>query len=231
MLTEAQSHKFFKQDDKEHCVRFIGDKLECFIPNRYQTVEYLVVSEYVTTLGIFSMKINDSFECGLQIPALITMDPSNIYETTIDDISYTVCELAKNQRLITNLDVMQVSRIGYFMWREFLTQGNLPKFITHDNIITMMDDLGEITGHACNGNHAVLEIVYSHLFRDAKNPLIHYRNTDMTKPPAIVNLKDVAYGTDATSSRMIGAYSEMGLNNALINPSTDNHELEDLFRA
>lgn len=223
--------KFFEQDDKESCVRFVGDKLECFIPVRYKAENYLIVEDKVQALAIFSMTINDTIECGLQLPAVIQIDPSETYETTIDDEKYLVAVLTKGRRLMCSLNVMQIEKISYFIWREFLSLGHFPRYINYQNVNTLFNDMKEVTGRGMNGNHVILEIILAHLFRDRKDLNKKYRYTDMKDPPATVTLQDVSYGPSSTHARIFGSYSDTGRNAALLNQADNNSEMSDLFRA
>lgn len=223
--------QYFEQDDKENCVRFIGDKLECFIPVRYKNENFLIVADKIQALGIFSIRINDTLTGGLQIPAVIQIDPTETYETTIDEEKYFVCVLTKNHRVMCSLDVMQIEKVGYFMWREFLSLGHFPSYINYQNVNSLFDDLKEITGRGLGANHAILEIILAHLFRDPDDLNIKYRHTPMVKPPAHVTLRDVSYGPSTTHSRIFGSYSDIGRNAALLNQSDTNSELSDLFRS
>lgn len=231
MLTEAQRKQYFDFNEKENCVKFTGNKLECFIPQRYANNNYLIIGDKVNALGVFTMVIDDKITCGLQLPAVIEIEPNEIYEANVDDTAYTVCKLNKGNRLMTSMQVMQIDKIGYFMWTEFLNTGHMPSYVDYDNVNNLFDDLGECTGRGLPGNHAVFELILSHIYRDADNLDIKYRNTKMTKPPARVSLQDVSYGPSTTSGRILGSYSEIGLNSALIKPNKENSELEDIFRA
>ena len=222
---------YFEQDDKEQCVSFIGDKLECFIPLRYQNENYLIIEDKVQALGYFTLRINDSIWGGLQLPAVIQLDPTETYETTMEGEKYFVCVLTKNRRVMCSTSVMQIEKIGYFIWREFLYLGHYPKYINYRNVNTLLDDLKEITGRGFGANHVIIEIVLAHLFRDAHDLNIKYRHTTMNEPPATVTLKDISYGPSTTHSRIFGSYSDVGRNAALLNQSDNNSELSDLFRS
>ena len=52
----------------------------------------------------------------------------------------------------------------------------------------------------------------------------------MQKPAAHIGLRNVAYGTDSTTTRLIGAYAGDGINAVLLNKSLENHDMEDLLR-
>lgn len=227
----ADVSKFFEESEKDDCLRFIGDKLECYIPTRYAMENYLNIGENVQALGVFALKVNDSIEGGFQLPAVITMEPTETYDATIDEESYLVCVLRKGDKLMNTLNVMQIEKIGYFMWCEFLSLGHFPRYINYENVLNLFDDLKEVTGRGTNANHAILEIIYAHLFRDAQDLNVKYRHTGMNKPPAHVTLRDVSYGPSSTLGRIGGSYTDTGVNSALLNQSDQNHEIEDLFRS
>lgn len=223
--------KYFEEDQKDNCLRFMGEKLECFIPERYEGVNMLTKSEHVHACGIFSLRINGKLYGGVQIPAIIEIEYSETYNDTIDNDKFYVVVLHKGDKLLCSLDVIQMKGMGYFMWNEFLSLGNLPKYTTYGEIWNLFDDLSELTGNGLHGNHSLVEIILAHLYRDRHDLNIKYRHTNMKEPPATISLRNIAYGPTSTSSRIAGSYSEDGLNSALLNQSDENHELEDIFRS
>lgn len=226
----SATDKFFEVDKVNDCVRFIGDKLEIFIPMRYQAKNYLIVEDKVRALGIFSMRVNGSVEGGLQIPAMVQIDAADTYTETIDGEQFFVCVLNKGGRFMTTLKVLRDDKLVIFIWTEFLSLGHMPSYITYDNAATLFDDLKEIAGKSIGVDHVLIEIILAHVYRDPDNLNIFYRHTDMRQPPAQVSLRDVGYGASTTHSRIIGSYADVGRNSALLNQSDQNHTLEDLFR-
>ena len=222
--------QFFELSEKDDCVYFTGDKCECFIPQRYEDKGMLHLTSKVQTLAIFTMVINDTITCGLQLPAVIEIDPVETYTTTIDGEQFVVCVLHKGNKILTTLDLLKNNKLQYFIWTEFLSLGHFPSYMNYDVATTLFDDLNEVSGQSIGTDHALIELVMAHLFRDPDNKTIFYRHTAMTKKPAIISLRDIGYGASTTHSRIIGSYPETGLNSALLNPSKENNELEDMFR-
>lgn len=223
--------KYFNLDEKTKKVTFTGDKLECYIPKRYIDKGYLVLSDKVSALAIFSMKINDSIDMGILLPSMITMIPVETRDETINNESMYVCVLTKGSVFMNTTILLQDNSVGYFMYNEYLALGHLPSFITYDKILTLFDNLTKFSGAGIGADHAILEIIYAHMFRNPDKMTEFYRLTDMKKKPAIINLHDVNYGASTTHSRLFGAYANTGLNSALLNPESEHHELEDLFRS
>lgn len=222
--------KYFELSEKDDCVYFVGDKLDCYLPERYGNFGYLSITNVVSTLGIFAMKINDSIDCGLNLNAGITMDPVSSEHITIDGDKYVHAILKKGSKLLTTLTFTQDDKLSYVTWREFLSVGHLPFCFNYKNIAGIFDDNKFTTGKGISVDHAVLEVIYAHLFRDPDDLNIFYRLTPMVKKPAMVTLKSVSYGPSGTFAKIAGSYAQEGYNSALLNQSEQSSELEDLFR-
>lgn len=224
--------EYFVEDVENDCVRYVNPRdedLEIYIPERYRDRGFLHMDEYIHSLGIFYMKIGDK-ECGLQLPAVISIDASRSYEATIDDVKYLVAVLAPGRRIMTTMTVLQNDKIPYFMWSEYLFLGNIPQYLDYASIVGLYDQTGEVIGQKLGSDHAVFEVVLAHSFRDPDDLTKPYRNTDMVKSPAVVTLKDVGQGPNSTHSRIFGSFANEGRNAALLNQSTTNNELEDYYR-
>lgn len=233
MLTDT-IRSYFRQDEKDDCVYFDPPKgsnvtLECYLPKRYINKNYLIVTETIKVLGIFTMKCQgETF--GIVLPTVIEMEVSRIEEATIDDRRYIVAVLEKGRKFMTSLSTLQGVKIPYYVWTEFLSVGNLPEFITYDTCAQLYDDMADIAGRGLGVDHAVFELVVAHMYRDKDDLSTYYRNTDMKKEPGMVTLRDINYGPSTTHSRIVGSYANEGRNAALLHQSTTNDELEDTFR-
>lgn len=219
----------FEYSEKDDCTRFMGDKLIIRIPEHYTMLGYLVIADVVHVLGIFPMNV-DGVDCGLQIPGVIDVDPSDIRTETINDKKYTILELHKGDRIMCTSSVIKDGKLHYAMWKEFISGGKIPEYLDYDATACLFDDCKKITGKGIDVNHAVIEIVYAHIYRDRDDLTKLYRLTPMTKPPVNIKLNQPAYATNSTHARIIGSYAEQGMNTALIHQNAENVEIEDIFR-
>lgn len=226
-----EAAKFFKKDEKSDCILFMGDKLEVFIPIRYKNENFLILGDKIQALGFLALTINEKIKAQLCLPALIEMDPVETYETSIGDDKYFVAVLHKGNQFMTSTRVMQNDRVGYLSWREFLSVGHMPPHITYENVHNLYDHLGQITGKGIPVDHAIVEIIYAHIYRNQDNMQQFYRHSKMNKPPVLTTLKSVAYGPDSTLSRVAGSYSQDGLVSAMLHPEDAPSELEEIFRS
>ena len=219
----------FEYSEKDDCTRFMGDKLIIRVPEHYTMLGYLVIAEVVHVLGIFPMNV-DGVDCGLQIPGVIDVDPSDIRTETINDKKYTILELHRGDRIMCTKRKNKNGKLHYEMWKEFIGGGKMPEYLDYDATACLFDDCKKITGKGIDVNHAVIEIVYAHIYRDRDDLTKLYRLTPMTKPPVTIKLNQPAYATNSTHARIIGSYAEQGMNTALIHQNAENVEIEDIFR-
>lgn len=220
--------QYFKKH--ENTFIFTGKKMIVKIPRRYENYSLLSVQEDVKTLAIFEIVIDDKVQHGFLLPALIAMKPSRTYKMVENDQDILIAEFQTGDIFMTDRVVLRRSRITYNMFVEFLGLGNLPKFMDYESTAFMFDKAAQICDANLRTNHAIFEMIYAHLFRDPDDLNIKYRNSTMKKNPAFVGLNSVTYGTDSTTTKLIGAYMSDGTNAAIVNQATERSEIEDLLR-
>lgn len=209
---------------------FIGNKMTIIIPRRYETYNLLHISNDVETLAIFEVIVDDKDSFGFLLPAVVTMEPSRVFTTTKDDVDVAMLEFQTGDKVIVNDTILKQPYISYMMFLEFVALGNLPKFLSYEDAAFLFDKSREICNANLRVNHSIFEMIFAHLFRDPDDLTKKYRHTDMTKKPAFIELRSVTYGTDSTTAKLIGAYMNDGINAAIVNPSDQRHDLEDLLR-
>lgn len=224
-MAEVQYFKKIKDS-----IIFVGKSLEVRIPRRYENYDMLIIENKIKCLGIFEMIINGNINKGLLLPAIIEMDPSESYNTNIDEVDYLVLKFVNGDKFMTKTTILKQAHIAYSMFVEFISLGNLPKFLSYNDTAFLFDKASKVCGVNLNVNHSVFEMIYAHLFRDKDDLAIRYRHTDMKKPPEFIELRSVAYGTDSTTAKIVGSYLSDGINAALVNQSEQRHDLEDIVR-
>lgn len=214
----------------ENTMVFTGNHLEVRIPMRYKVHEALDVDEHVKALAIFEMIVNHEYEYGLLLPNIIKMQPSKLSRATIDDVEYQICEFYNGDKFMLTTTVLKESHISLMMYNEFISLGNIPKFIDYNNIALLFDTAESMCDINLKTPHAVFEMIYSHLFRDPDDLYTKYRFTNKTKPPVFIGANNVAFGPESTTAKLIGAYFNDGVNSALVNASDRKYDIEDLLR-
>lgn len=220
---------FEKKDDKWI---FTGKKLEIYIPKIYQERGLLVLGEIATTLGIFQLRINDTFCATMLILARIQIEFLNESTVIEQGIAYTVLTLEKDSVFIVNSNIVKDGNVIYEVFITFLALGKIPPFITYDKIQRLFDNDGEHCGVPLGINHSIFEMIYSAIYRDSEDPYQHYRHTPMTKPPVIVPLHQISHGPSSTTARIVGSYLNDGITASLIDDTERTpSKIENLLRA
>lgn len=223
--------QYFKYDPDKYQIVFEGESLEVRVPRRYENHDLLVIADDVRTLAIFELIIDDKHVTGCLLPAVINMEPSDTYFSTIDGVDYAILQFTKGDIFISNTNIVRNPALAYAMFVEFISLGNMPRFLSYNDVAFMFDTASDICGMNFPVNHAVFEMIYSHLFRDPNQLTKAYRLTDMTEPPAFVQLRSVSYGPDTTTARLLGSYIGDGIDSSLVHQTEQRSELEDLLRS
>lgn len=226
--------QYFQEDEKDKCVRFIGDKLLCYIPQRYENLGYLDITDKVTTIGVFPMLINDKFHCGLQLPGIIQIEQSELTQETKDGVEYYVLELHRGDKILRTTDLLENDKVGYIMWLLYVSNGVPLTFADYEMMAGLFDDIKEFTGKDIGANHAIYEMIIAHLSRDPKDLTKLWRHTSMTPgtKPKQLPLRAIGEITTSTHAKLTGSYFAEALNSAAITQDTDTNpdSLENLFR-
>jgi hypothetical protein len=215
---------------KGNSLIFTGDKLEIFIPERYETHGYLNISTTVRTIGFFDMIINDTIETGYKLAALIEIVPSSSEATTVDGDPVIKLTLHKGDVFIRELKFIKDPKISYILFYEMTFTGRYPKFIQYEDCATIYDYIGHTTSGASSISHTIFEIVAMQVTRDSKNVAKLFRHTSMKGDPLFIGLHSIANVATSTSSRITGAYARAGLEASIANASERNSEIEDALR-
>ena len=211
-------------------VLFIGDKLEIFIPDRYEQHGCLGIGEDVVSLGIFDMRINDTLDVGYNLPAKIAIRPSNIEIVSIEGDRFYKLTLLKDDVFIKNINIVQDGQLAYIIFYEQVYGGKIPKFTTYDNASRLFDVVGDVTGVKFNTDHVIFEMITAMLHRDKDDITEMYRLTSQTKPAANIPLRLISHAATSTSAKIIGAYLDDGIDSALVNAADKQSDIEDLLR-
>lgn len=221
---------FFKLENNQWI--FTGSKLEIFIPKMYEERGFLTIGEYATSLGIFQLRIDDTYETNFIILSKLVIEFISSRTVTENDYPYIVLSLEKGSIFIQNNLLIKDQNLVYPIFVTFFALGKIPPFIDYNNIHKLLDKIKPQCGVDLKLNGTIYEMIYAHIFRDAKDPYTFYRNTPMTEKPITVALHQISHALQSASARIIGSYFTEGVTAALVDetervPST----IENLLRA
>lgn len=223
--------KYFKKNDKDFSMTFIGESLELRIPLKFKQHGTLTIGDTVTTPGVMDMIIDDSFQVGINLLASITIVPSDISQMTYQGIEYLVLHLKEGDTFMTSYRVIQDQHIVYVLWTEFITNGGVPYWYDYDSLLKIFNNVRELTGGGIGVSRSVYEGIIAHIARDRNKLSQQYRLTDMRKPMKLVALKSVSQAPTGTIARLNGSYfRDEGTTSALRYEVDQQQPFENLLR-
>lgn len=222
--------KNFKENTKGE-VLFTGEKLEIYIPRRYVEKNLTYIETSISTVAIFEVVINDTIREGFFLPGFIRIFPSSIDSVTIGEDRYIKATLVKNDVFMQTTEIVKTEKLAYLIWNEFFYLGNIPAWMSYQDVVNMFRTLQTVTGLKFGVPPVVFEIICSQLARSPENLDIEYRLTDRKKKPIWIPLHSVAHAATSASARIIGSYFNEGINVTLLQDQGKPSELENILRA
>lgn len=222
--------RFFKQDAKTNVLTFTGTKLVARVPARYQVYGYLTVTDVVTTIGVMDLLINEQWNAHLHLIGVIEMRPSAVASVVIDGLEYLELTFYNGDQFLTNTTIVKNSALIYALYTEFIDRGKMICTMGYEDLIWLFDSAKEMADASLPVDHAIFEVIYAHLARDAQDRFTPYRHTDMQGDFVFIPLRDVAFAPDSTSARLMGNYFSDSLLASLLTESGERRNFEDLLR-
>lgn len=208
---------------------FMGNKLEIFIPTRYEQHGALEVGNKVMSMAVFDM-LHDGKKCGCYLPAKITMIPSEVEHITKDEVRYVHVILKKGDVLMESTKVVKEWKLGYAIFYEWIYGGKKPEFVDYESSAYIFDRLREVCGISFPTDHAIFEMFSAMLYRDSKDISLQYRLGKMDKPPVGIPMRTVEHAAMSTTGKIVGSYINDGIDASLINAGDNSSDIEDILR-
>lgn len=221
--------KKFSQEKKGGPVIFTGDLCKVRILEKMENYGCLSVTDVVNTLGVFDMEV-DGVTSGMFLVGHIEMHPSDIDTIEIDGVKYVECTFRKGDVFMTTTNTVKNKLAAFAVYVLYIKYNNVMAAMRYEDQATIFDRIKKTCGLGFAVDHAIYELVFAHLSRNPDDFTIPYRNTTMNDDFIRIKLSDVTHASRSTSSRVIGAYFDDGINAALTKPSTTHSPIEDLLR-
>jgi len=216
-------------------IRYMGsDEIHILIPKTYEALQLLTVTETVRTLGIFEIWKNPLREEHKEffLPGVIEMQPSDIVFTTIGGDEFVHCTFRKGDVFLMSNKVVKNEFIAYALFSMYLEKGKIPPIITYDKETWMFDIVAAITGSKVSKfNHAIFEMIYSHLCRCANDVHTQYRYAENPDTPYVrLKLSDLPNVTTSLTAKLESGYLAASINAALTHENENESKIEELLR-
>jgi len=149
--------------------------------------------------------------CTLVMPTLIETIPSE----TIEDDEYIKLIYNKGDIFFVNNYIVQVSVNLYDIFTSFITLGKPIPYLSYENFISIFDNI-QILANKKLSKRVDFEFIIAEINRDKKDLNRRYRNSDMTEAPVTISMRNIAYGPNSVSAKIIGSYFNDGLVSSLL---------------
>jgi len=221
--------KSFFKTTKNNTVEFVGDKLEIFLPKRFDQYG-TSITDHVECMGIFSLLINDKIKKGFFLPAMITIEPSEVGNASINKVPFHKFTLVKGDKFLRTTEIIMNQSLAFICFLEFIFLGNRMEFMDYDFSALMFEVVQTTCGVNFGVERTLFEIIISHLERMPNNLTAYFRSSDMKGDSVSIPMRAVAQAAVSTSSRMMGSYLNDSINSSLVNHSDEVSPIENLLR-
>lgn len=224
--------KFF-QKTKEQFI-FIGDKLNLFIPKRYQAYEgMLEVGDEIKTLGSFRMEINNKYWTYFHCLIMMDINYTNLENHNKNGREYFKVTLTAGDIFMKNRTFVKNSELLRNFYTEIVTRGHFPMEMSFPEIIGIFDNADRLCGAKIPIDHSIPEVIMSHLIREEDDRikfLRHKENIKQDEPYSIVPLSNVSRAPTTTTSSIVGSRSADGMLASLVTERENEGVVENILR-
>lgn len=204
------------------------------IPEKYVTKELAYMGNEVSILGIYAIITPDGFYAVSTAMCMLRVDPISNSKVVYDDTPYLLLEFQKNSPLILSEDVVMRDILAYRTYNFNISSGNVPWFLTYDDMLAMFYKSKQFTGASFGNNHAIIPTIVSNIARSPDDKTVHFRHFIAEHPnakPEWIPFKSVLYGPKTTTAKLAGSYFDSARVSALTNPNENVEKIETLLRS
>lgn len=205
------------------------------VPAKYVEKNLAHLDSDIYIAGIYALITPDNKYAVSNTMAMIKITPTDTKRVFINDVEYIEFEFPAGSVVFPNLNLVVNDTMAYHVYDCFVDGAIAPWFMNYVDIGKLFNSSDKHAGIRLGANRAVMEMILATTARQPADKTQYFRHVifkpeDMSKPIAYVPFKSVIYGPNTTSAKLMGAYFDMGLVSALVNPSERTEKIETLLR-
>lgn len=213
-------------------------KVPCkvLIPARFVERGLAALEPEVYTVAIFALVMEDKYYATFCATAPMRLTPNEVNNVDIDGVPYIEMQFVKGAVITPNRNLVIRNEIVYFIYNELVAKGNVPWYLSDEDLALLYENAPIFAGVSVGANHAVWEMIVAQILRMPNDKTMYYRHgistpADRAKiDPTVVPLRSITYGPTNTVARLIGAHFKESVPVALANPTETVEPIEDLLR-
>lgn len=214
------------QDD--HSV-FTDKACSIYIPKKWQDTPLAKMEGEVYILALFILVIDKKYTL-FNANALMNIKPSSINTAFMDGIECIEFTFQAGDVVIGNLNLAQDNNLPYYIGNIIVDKGNIVPYLTKEDFLQLYITCGQFAGLRLP-NYAYVIFYLSHVLRLSKDKSKLVREGKPTDPWTFIPFNSVMYATNSTLTKMNGSYLDEGIQSALVSPSEEASNLEQILRA
>lgn len=207
------------------------------IPVRWNDRFLASVGAETFVLGIMAIIVNDTHYAVSNVCAQFRLNPDRVSRVMVEDEEYYDFYFEKGSKIFESINLLKQDTLVYYLFDEIITKGNIPWYMTYDDLGKMLDSTVYYTDTHLAENCEMNELIISLIARDSQDRTKYYRTAIEDQeyvskaPPEYVALSSVVYSASNTLNKIAGSYMSEGIVSALVSPSTDISRIESLLRS
>lgn len=211
-------------------------KKQCHIcvPSHYFEMELGQITENVTVVGVFPFIIEGKYALS-KVMSDVVLTPQETTIIKINDEPHHLFGFEPGSTVVKNFNLLKDDTKPYYIYRCFIARGKVPWFVDYDDLLTLFEHTKKYSDIHLGADPSIIALLGATIARDPNNLNIMYRSTlgqsNKADRPFFTPLTNVQLSADDTVSKLMGSYMDDGINSALIYPSKQISNLEEVLRS
>lgn len=205
--------------------------VKIYVPERFVEKQLAEIGSETYILGIYAMVTEDGYFAVSRTNAMMRIRPTTINTVKFDQDSYLEFVFEPGSVVIATTDLVASETLIYQIFDEFISKGNVPWYVDYDDLARLFESADKHAGVGLGKSAAILAMIAAAITRQRDNRARYYRHGLPEKAvPVVIPLRSITYGTTNTTSKLVGAHWNDGVDSALANPAEQVEKIEELLR-
>lgn len=222
------------------CMKEVDDKvvamkpIKIYIPTRFRDKGLAIFSSEIFILGCHLLVTEDNKFGINNIPGMMRVEPDDIVEVMLDGVPHIELSFLAGSNIYASVMIVKNDKLLYHLYNEMLSRGNVPVYLDYLDRGRLFDYAKYFGGATLSNSISILHLLISLVSRDAKDLNVYFRQTTDGKDMlnlATVPIRSVTHGASNAVGRIMGGHFSDKITAALVNPSTEEENIEHILRS
>ncbi len=210
--------------------------MKVVFPQRYVDRGMATLGSETSFTGIFATICENRYSV-TKACAMVFSDP--VSSRTLNWLGKEYVELSYDEgsAYMTTRDLVKHDQLVYRIYDEFFNKGNIPWFMTYDDVAHIFDTANKHGGTSIADSKEVTHFIVSLISRTRGDLTQYFRTAIETREdlksiqPAFIAMINAAYAPTNTLNRIAGSYFDEGTVASIVYPTDRVEKLESAYRA